>query len=127
MGEPHVPPRRPGQPQRAVAVSASRNPARPGDMSLSELTIHRRYAAAAVLAGRRLPVAPHGFPPGPPALPITPCRRRVTIGFAMLELIICAPILIGWLALCGPWYLSRHLARRRRRRELIAWMRVSPG
>jgi hypothetical protein len=45
----------------------------------------------------------------------------------MWELIVCAPILIGWLLLCGPWYLSRHLARRRRRRELIAWMRVSPG
>jgi hypothetical protein len=49
------------------------------------------------------------------------------MGSTMLELIICAPILIGWLALCGPWYLSRHLARRRRRRELTAWMRVSPG
>jgi hypothetical protein len=45
----------------------------------------------------------------------------------MLEWIVCAPILIGWLLLCGPWYLSRHLARRRRRRELTAWMRVSPG
>ena len=45
----------------------------------------------------------------------------------MLEVIVCAPILLGWLLLCGPWYLSRHLARRRRRRELIAWMRVSPG
>jgi hypothetical protein len=49
------------------------------------------------------------------------------MGSTMWELIVCAPILIGWLLLCGPWYLSRHLARRRRRRELIAWMRVSPG
>jgi hypothetical protein len=45
----------------------------------------------------------------------------------MLEVIVCVPILIGWLLLCGPWYLSRHLARRRRRRELVAWMRMSPG
>ncbi len=45
----------------------------------------------------------------------------------MLVWIVCAPILIGWLLLCGTWYLSRHLARRRRRRELIAWIRVSPG
>jgi hypothetical protein len=49
------------------------------------------------------------------------------MGSIMLEVIVCAPIVIGWLILCGPWYLSRHLARRRRRRELIAWMRVSPG
>jgi hypothetical protein len=49
------------------------------------------------------------------------------MGPIMLEVIVGAPILIGWLALCGPWYLSRHLARRRRRRELAAWMRVSPG
>jgi hypothetical protein len=45
----------------------------------------------------------------------------------MLTVIVCVPILIGWLALCGPWYLSRHLARRRRRRELAAWVRLSPG
>jgi hypothetical protein len=45
----------------------------------------------------------------------------------MLVVIVCAPILLAWLLLCGRWYLSRHLARRRRRRELIAWMRVSPG
>jgi hypothetical protein len=45
----------------------------------------------------------------------------------MLEVLICAPILIAWLLLCGRWYLSRHLARRRRRRELVAWMRMSPG
>jgi hypothetical protein len=45
----------------------------------------------------------------------------------MLNVIVCAPVLIGWLALCGPWYLSRHLARRRRRRELAAWVRLSPG
>jgi hypothetical protein len=45
----------------------------------------------------------------------------------MLNVIVCVPILIGWLALCGPWYLSRHLARRRRRRELAAWVRLSPG
>jgi hypothetical protein len=45
----------------------------------------------------------------------------------MLIVLVCAPILIGWLALCGPWYLSRHLARRRRQQELRAWVRVSPG
>jgi hypothetical protein len=45
----------------------------------------------------------------------------------MLEVIVSAPILLAWLLLCGPWYLSRHLARRRRRQELTAWMRVSPG
>jgi hypothetical protein len=45
----------------------------------------------------------------------------------MLVVIVCTPILLAWLWLCGRWYLSRHLARRRRRRELIAWMRVSPG
>jgi hypothetical protein len=49
------------------------------------------------------------------------------MGSIMLIVIVCAPILIGWLALCGPWYLTRYLARRRRRRELMAWMRVSPG
>jgi hypothetical protein len=50
------------------------------------------------------------------------------MGSTMLWVIVCAaPILVGWLALCGPWYLSRHLARRRRRRELSAWIRVSPG
>jgi hypothetical protein len=49
------------------------------------------------------------------------------MGSIMWELIACAPILIGWLVLCGPWYLSRHLARRRRRRELMAWIRLSPG
>jgi hypothetical protein len=49
------------------------------------------------------------------------------MGSIMLIVIVCAPILIGWLALCGPWYLARHLARRRRRRELMAWLRVSPG
>ena len=49
------------------------------------------------------------------------------MGSIMLIVIVCAPILIGWLALCGPWYLTRHLARRRRRRELMAWLRVSPG
>ncbi|HEX7161068.1 MAG TPA: hypothetical protein VF223_07505 [Trebonia sp.] len=49
------------------------------------------------------------------------------MGSTMLELIVCAPILLGWLLLCGPWYLSRHLARRRRRQELSDWMRMSPG
>jgi hypothetical protein len=49
------------------------------------------------------------------------------MGSIMLIVIVCAPILIGWLALCGPWYLTRHLDRRRRRRELTAWLRVSPG
>src|SRR5690348_16314193 len=82
----------PGTARRHVAFRTDDTPA------LRRRCRHRLSPAAAVLAGRRLPVAPHGFPPGPPALPITPCRRRVTIGFAMLELIICAPILIGWLA-----------------------------
>ena len=47
--------------------------------------------------------------------------------FTMLEVIVCAPIVAAWLIVCGPWYLSRHLARRRRRRELAAWIRLSPG
>ena len=47
--------------------------------------------------------------------------------FTMLEVIVCAPIVAAWLFVCGPWYLSRHLARRRRRRELAAWIRLSPG
>jgi len=45
----------------------------------------------------------------------------------MLNVIVCAPILIAWLAVCGPWYLSRHLASRRRRREQAAWTRVEAG
>jgi hypothetical protein len=45
----------------------------------------------------------------------------------MLTAIVCAPILIAWLAVCGPWYLSRHLASRRRRREHAAWTRVEAG
>ncbi len=49
------------------------------------------------------------------------------MGSTMIEVIVCAPILFGWLIVCGPWYLSRHLARRRRRRELAAWIRLSPG
>ena len=49
------------------------------------------------------------------------------MGSIMLEIIVCAPILVGWLVICGPWYWSRHLARRRRRQELLAWIRVSPG
>ncbi len=49
------------------------------------------------------------------------------MGSSMIEVIVCAPILFGWLIVCGPWYLSRHLARRRRRRELAAWIRLSPG
>jgi hypothetical protein len=49
------------------------------------------------------------------------------MGSTMLEVIVCAPIVAGWLIVCGPWYLSRHLARRRRRRELAAWIRLSPG
>jgi hypothetical protein len=49
------------------------------------------------------------------------------MGSIMLIVIVCIPILIGWLAFCGPWYLARHRDRRRRRRELFAWMRVVPG
>jgi hypothetical protein len=49
------------------------------------------------------------------------------MGSITLIVIVCAPILVGWLAVCGPWYLARHLARRRRRRELAAWIRQAPG
>jgi hypothetical protein len=49
------------------------------------------------------------------------------MGSTMLEVIVCAPILAAWLLVCGPWYLSRYLARRRRRQELSAWIRISPG
>jgi hypothetical protein len=45
----------------------------------------------------------------------------------MLNVIVCAPILIGWLAFCGPWHLSRRLARRRRRRDEAAWTRLERG
>jgi hypothetical protein len=44
----------------------------------------------------------------------------------MLNVIVCAPIIVAWLAVCGPWYLSRHLASRRRRREQAAWTRLEP-
>lgn len=44
----------------------------------------------------------------------------------MLNLVLCVPVLIVWLAVCGPWYLSRHLASRRRRREQAAWARLEP-
>jgi hypothetical protein len=49
------------------------------------------------------------------------------MGSIMLIVIVCAPILIGWLAFCGPWYLARHLARRRRQQELRDWVRIAPG
>ena len=42
----------------------------------------------------------------------------------MLLLIACAPVFIAWLAVCGPWYLSRYLAWRRRRRQQAAWSRL---
>lgn len=45
----------------------------------------------------------------------------------MLNVIVCAPVLIAWLAVCGPWYLSRRLASRRRRQEQAAWTRVEAG
>ena len=45
----------------------------------------------------------------------------------VLNVIVCAPILIAWMAVCGPWYLTRHLANRRRRRERAAWTRVAEG
>jgi hypothetical protein len=45
----------------------------------------------------------------------------------MLNVIVCAPILAGWLAVCGPWYLMRCLARRRRRRAEAAWTRLEAG
>jgi uncharacterized membrane protein YciS (DUF1049 family) len=49
------------------------------------------------------------------------------MGSIMLTVLICVPILVGWLALCGPFYLARRLARRRRQRELRTWVRVAPG
>lgn len=45
----------------------------------------------------------------------------------MLTAIVCAPVLVAWLAVCGPWYLSRHLASRRRRRDQAAWARLAAG
>jgi hypothetical protein len=44
----------------------------------------------------------------------------------MLTWIACAPVFIAWLAVCGPWYLSRYLANRRRRRQQAAWSRLEP-
>ena len=66
-----------------------------GDMSLSVLTIHRRYTVVAktVGVGRRLRSlarvcrSPHRLPPRTAALPITLCRRRVNMDFIMLIVI----------------------------------------
>jgi hypothetical protein len=49
------------------------------------------------------------------------------MSFTMLNVIVCAPILIGWLAVCGPWYLARYLVKRRRRRAEAAWTRLEAG
>ena len=49
------------------------------------------------------------------------------MGFVMLTVIVCAPVLIAWLVVCGPGYLSRRLASRRRRREQAAWTRIEAG
>ena len=49
------------------------------------------------------------------------------MGFAILTVIVCVPVLIAWLAICGPGHLSRHLASRRRRREQAAWTRLEAG
>jgi hypothetical protein len=49
------------------------------------------------------------------------------MSFTMLNVIVCAPILIGWLAVCGPWYLASYLVKRRRRRAEAAWTRLEAG
>lgn len=45
----------------------------------------------------------------------------------MLTVIVGAPVLVAWLAVCAPWYLSRHRARRRLLRDESNWGRVSAG
>jgi hypothetical protein len=45
----------------------------------------------------------------------------------IVNVIVCAPVIIGWLAVCGPWYVARCLARRRRRRAEAAWTRMEAG
>jgi hypothetical protein len=47
------------------------------------------------------------------------------VDFSLLNVIVCAPVLAGWLALCGPWYLARYLMRRRWRREGAEWARLT--
>lgn len=49
------------------------------------------------------------------------------MGFSLLSVIVCAPVLVGWLALCGPLYLYRHQLRRRQRRERAEWARLVAG
>jgi hypothetical protein len=45
----------------------------------------------------------------------------------MLTVIVCAPVLVAWLAVCGPWYRSRHRARRRLLRDQAEWARLAAG
>jgi hypothetical protein len=45
----------------------------------------------------------------------------------LLSVIVCAPVVAAWLALCGPLYLSRYLSRRRWRRERAEWARLTAG
>jgi hypothetical protein len=49
------------------------------------------------------------------------------MSFTMLNVIVCAPILIGWLAVCGPWWRARDLATRRPPRAEAAWTRLEAG
>ena len=45
----------------------------------------------------------------------------------MMNVIVCAPILVARTALCGAWYLPRYLAGRRHRRERADWARLRAG
>jgi hypothetical protein len=45
----------------------------------------------------------------------------------MWIVIVCAPILVAWMVVCGPWYLARRRARRRVLREEGQWLRLRAG
>ena len=47
------------------------------------------------------------------------------MGFSLVNVLVCAPVLAGWLALCGPGYLARFLLWRRQGRERAEWARLT--
>jgi hypothetical protein len=49
------------------------------------------------------------------------------VGLSLPSVIVCTPVLAGWLALCGPLYLSRYRSWRRWRRERAEWARLTAG
>jgi hypothetical protein len=57
------------------------------------------------------------------ALLIAVCQKRAAVSSVMVNIIVCAPALIAFLAVCATGYF----ARRRRRRQAAEWERVRPG